>query len=154
MNPYAALFTNGRDQFAVWFCVAVWILFGAFLARTSVARKASLSLRSERYCQMIALPVFVLSIVLTVNMGVGLVLMWFHVVSVFWIFWEVLYLCSVIAVFQVLPCIYLVLIIWAVIGRRQKGYGKRTLVLPIAGVLMLCVFSVLDFAVSNYACRQ
>jgi len=121
---------------------------------TYVARKASLSLRSERYCQTIALSVFVLSVVLTVNMCVGLVLMWLNVVSVFWVFWELLYLCSVIAVFQVLPLICLVLIIWAAIGRKKKAYGKSTLVLPIASALMLCVFSVLYVAFNYDACRQ
>jgi hypothetical protein len=130
MNPYAPLFSNYADIAIAWLCVAAWlIVVGAFSRRRFVA----VPIHAEQVCSATASAFLLLAAVIMLIFGVGLIfLAWLKVTSVFWVFWQLFYLMSVVCVFWVLPFVAIGLICWALIGRRRVGFSPRCVKLASA----------------------
>ncbi len=143
MSPYAALYSHPVDQAIAWLLVLAWLAGGVFAMRNHV-RLAEAG--PERYCEAAAWAFLMLSAVIAVNFGVGLVfLVWLKITSAFWFVWQLFYLMSVICVFWAMPVFAVSLLAWAAVGRFRGHYGRRSLMLCAACLLGLAVDALLYF---------
>jgi hypothetical protein len=148
MNPYAPLFSNHADIAIAWLCVTIWlVIVGAFSRR----RFGAVPIHAERVCSATASAFLLLAAVITLTFGVGLIfLAWLKVTSAFWIFWQLLYLMSVVCVFWVLPFVAVGLICWALIGKWRAGFSARSV--KLASVCFPVVF--IDAALYFWLCYE
>ena len=143
MSPYAPLFSNSSDIAIAWLAVAAWLFIGVVLVRR---RFAAISMRSEQVCSAAALSFFALALTIMLIFVVGLVfLVWLKITSVFWAFWQLFFLMSVVCVFRVLPFVAIGLLCWAFIGKQRASYSSRILHLTLAGLLTALIDGALYF---------
>jgi hypothetical protein len=143
MNPYAPLFSNPVDVAVAWVAVGAWLFFGATALRRRFAAAPS---RSERVCSAVTSAFLVLVIAIMALFAVGLVFFaWLKISSVFWGFWQLFYLMSVVCVFWVLPLFAVGLTCWALVGRWWVGFSARCLKLASASVTALLIDAGLYF---------
>ena len=70
MSPYAALYSHPVDQAIAWLLVLAWLTGGLFAMRSHVPFPEA---GPERYCEAAASAFLVLSTLIAVNLGVGIV---------------------------------------------------------------------------------
>ena len=144
MSPYAPLYRHPEDQAIMWSLVAVWIIVGLVGAR----QRFQDAVPSEAFLLAASRAFIALCIAIGFIYLIGLVfLVWLKITSVFWAFWQLLFLMSVVAVFWVAPAFGIVLLCWALVGRRRLCHSPRALILTARGLVALAADVLLYYAI-------
>jgi hypothetical protein len=79
----------------------------------------------------------------------GAVGAWLNITSFLWAFWELLFLASVVAVFQVFPVLGALLLMWGVVGKVWHSYSFRPVVTSTIAAIVVGIDCGLYFLVQR-----
>jgi hypothetical protein len=145
MNPYSPLFSHPTDVAIAWVSVIVWLSIGIALLRF---RDGLLPGPMPSLCWAAARSFLYLCAMLAGVSIIGLLfLAWLRIESPFWLIWQLLWLVGVIAVFQVLPFVCVVLVCWALVQRRRGKMPARSIFISVACPTGVALDVALYFAV-------
>jgi hypothetical protein len=146
MKSYMQLFSNPSDVICVWLLVVGWLVTVSALLRR---RFSTVNIHSERNCSTTALAFLFLELIIMFTFLIGLFMMWLKIESIFWLFWELAFLLSVICVFAVLPIITTCLLGWSLIGKWKANYSPLNLRLTLLCLLAMLIDGGLYFGLQR-----
>jgi hypothetical protein len=142
-SPYSPLFSNTTDRVVVWMAVLLAIAVAGFLGTRRAGPHAQNCYASVSTVFLV-LCLAVLFIFLTGAAGA-----WLEITSFFWVFWELMFLMSAVAVFQVFPVLSAILVLWGVLGKVWHSYSSRSLATSVSAAAVVGIDCALYFLVQR-----
>jgi O-antigen/teichoic acid export membrane protein len=144
MNPYSALFSSPIDVVITWASVIVWLGIGTAVLRIRDGLRPD---PKPDLCWAAARSFLYLCAILAGVSVIGLVfLAWLRIESPFWLIWQLLWLAGVIAVFQVLPFVCVLLVGWVLVRRWRDKMPARSIFISVACPVGVGLDAALYFA--------
>jgi len=151
MNPYGPMFSGIVDNVIMFAITAAIVCVGAiYFPRNWFYGRVNPG--SETYYTAFAYALLSLHAFIASLQLVGLVGMFFGVVSVLWSFWQPLDLLSIGMVFRHFPILTFVAFVWSVVGWWRLQYPAHAILLSVLLSLALAVNAGLHFAI--WACAR
>jgi len=138
------MYRSPMDQAIAWLLVTAWIVVGLFGAR----RRFQGAISSEAYLLAASRALFTLCLFAAGVYVIGLIfLVWLKISSGFWLIWQLLFLMSVVAVFWVTPAVGIVLLCWALVGRKRLRHSSRALTMTARALAGIAADILLYYAI-------
>jgi hypothetical protein len=139
------IMSHSADLWMVLLSVIVILTIGAFCLKRN-----GLDGRCQWFLEGTLLTFLGLNVLVFGGFLIGLIgLAWLKVVSPFWMFWELAYLFSAIAVYQVFPFICVSLILWSCCGRAFLSYPSRFIGMSFLAAAVVVVNICVDLLLNN-----
>ncbi len=122
MNPYQATFSDLSSIVIAWIMVLTWLI-----VVTVLLHQWDLEQRHGRlsYCWPAGSAFLLLCGLFAVNFLLGIVgLAWLQIQTMFWMFWELAWMLSIVSIFYVLPFVVVGLLGWQLLDLWRHGANR------------------------------